>query len=110
MRDPKLMISLLHEMAAEASGRIVTLYSYGMNNDEQNRYHHLELLIDAKHAEWVDGHFVRITNTGYDFINAIGQDQKYRDQFLDLFNRGMKFVDAAAKIIKIVTATVDNFG
>ena len=110
MRDPKLMISLLHEMAAEEFGRIATSYSYGMSIDEQKRYHHLELLVDTKHAEWVDGHFVRITNTGYDFINAIGQDQKYRDQFLDLFNRGMKFVDAAAKIIKIVTATVDNFG
>ncbi len=51
MRDPNLMISLLHEMAEEASGQIMSLQTIGMSNEEQIRRHHLDLLVDAGHAE-----------------------------------------------------------
>ena len=110
MRDPNLMISLLHEMEKDKSGQILSIKEFGMCEDDQNRHHHLELLVDAGHAKWVSDQCARITNTGYDFINAIGQNKKYRDQFSDLFNRGMAFVDAAGKVIKMVNEAKDIIG
>ncbi len=104
MRDSDLMLSLLREMANNPFGRIRAAMTAGMNEDEQRRVHHIELLVDAGHAEWETPgrRDVRITNAGYDFLNAVSQDETYKDQFADYFNRGMSFVEAARRIVDLV--------
>ena len=77
MRDPEIMLSLLKEMAGDDSGWIVAAAHFGMSVDEQRHHHHVELLIDAGHAEWKDPKGVaRITNAGYDFIDAVEKQGK----------------------------------
>ena len=103
MRDPDIMLSLLREMAKDPLGRIEASMTFDMDEDEQRRFHHIELLIDAGHAEWTArGQEARITNAGYDFLNAVSQDETYREKFVDYFNRGMSFVEAASKIVDLV--------
>lgn len=102
MRDPDLMLSLLREMANDSLGRIDASMTFDMDEDEQRRVHHVELLVDAGHAEWMGSQVARITNAGYDFLNAVSQDETYRKKFVDYFNRGMPFVEAASKIVDLV--------
>ena len=44
---------------------------------------------------------VRITNSGYDFIGAIGQDKSYKQKFEDWLDRGLSLANAAAKVIEL---------
>ena len=102
MRDPDLMLSLLEEIANEPSGRIwVNLRHYG--SDAGRISHHFDLLVDAGHAAWVDRSNLRITNDGYDFLNAIRQDKKYREMFTELFNRGVNYLNAANQVVEFVS-------
>ena len=104
MRDPELMIALLREMGAQPSGRHVCHQTYGMSEAEQSRLHHVELLVDAGHAQQTvtDSHIVRITNAGYDFLNAVDQDDTYRSKFIELFQKGKPYVEAALDVVKLV--------
>ena len=103
MRDPALMLTLLHEMADERNGRIapyVRRNKTGSTPEEDSIVrHHLELLIDANHAERVSRAEVRITNDGYDFLNAIKQDKKYEKNFFEYFHAGATYVEAAIKVV-----------
>ncbi len=111
MRDPDMMLSLLREMANDPLGRIEASMTFDMDEAEQRRVHHVELLIDAGYAEWTArGHEARITNAGYDFLNAVSQDETYREKFVDYFNRGMSFVEAASKIVDLVGKAVGGGG
>ena len=105
MRDPELMLALLRGMAGDDYGRVTMPAFMGMSPDEQRQRHHLELLIDAGHAEWTSHQMAiaRITNTGYDFINAVDQDEMYRRKFLDLFNDGMKYAKAAKVVVDLLS-------
>ena len=82
MRDPSLMLSLLEEMAQNLSGQMVNIHTFGMSEEEQRRRHHVELPIDAGHAEWVSAErsIVRITNC-----------------------RGMQYVEAANRVVRLVS-------
>ena len=71
MRDGELLPALLREMAASQDGRSELVKTLGMGEEEQRRCHHMELLADAGLAEWDGRKFPRITNAGYDFIEAV---------------------------------------
>ena len=73
----------------------------------RRRRHHLELLIDAGHAEWTSDQMsiARITNAGYDFINAVDQGESYKQRFLELFNTGMKYAQAAKAVVDLFSAS-----
>ena len=71
MCDTDQRVILLLEMAGNIDGRIFAQRLSG--SDEANKTHHqVELLVDAGLANWTSDEEteVRITQTGYDFINA----------------------------------------
>ena len=43
-----------------------------------------------------------MTNEGYDFLNAVEQDDTYRSKFIALFHGGKPYVEAALEIVKLV--------
>lgn len=98
MRDPDLMLSLLREMADDDSGWIAIPATMGMRAHELRRRHQLELLIDAGHAQWTSPQMsvARITNAGYDFINAVEMQETVRAKFLELFKAGIPYLNAAS--------------
>ena len=74
MRDPEVMLSLLREMAGNDDGSIAALH-VGMSSDAQRLYHHADLLVDAGYAQWTSIGVARITNAGYDFIDAVEKQE-----------------------------------
>lgn len=101
------MISLLKEMSKNDMGRLITPLEMGMDEREQQRYHHVELLVDAGHAQWAsDNHqTARITNAGYDFLNAATNPrdgEKATAKFIELFNGGVSYARAAQAAIEVV--------
>ena len=107
MRDPKLMISLLKEMSKNDMGRLITPLAIGMDGRKQQLHHHVELLVDAGHAQWAgDNHQIaRITNAGYDFLNAATNPrdgEKATAKFIELFNGGVSYARAAQAAIEVV--------
>ena len=72
---------------------------------ERERFHNGELLVDAGLATWTSESAMRITNDGYDFLNAFRQDpQKYKAKAEELFSRGKSLLHVARDIISIVNA------
>ena len=102
MRDPELMLDLLREMAESADGRMMVVQRFGMSEDERKRIHHIEMLSDASHVDWLSDSMARITNEGYDFLQAIQQGDTYRTKFIERINKGIEYVRVAAEIIKLV--------
>ena len=105
MRDPELMLKLLREMGDDPHGELISpLYAYGVSKESQKQIHHVELLVDAGHAEWRSPkkQIVRITNDGYDFLNAVESGGQFR-KFKELFDKGMPYADAAQKIVELAT-------
>ena len=84
MRDPEMLVTLLKEMANDVRGKLQCPQYLGMSGEDQARYHHVELLVDAGHAAWLNQGIARITNDGYDFIQAIDKQQVASDKFLGL--------------------------
>lgn len=108
MRDHELLLSLLEDMSKDDLGRLTIPMEFGMDQQEQQRHHHVELLVDAGHAEWTgERHSIaRITNAGYDFLNAATNPKtgdKVKDKFVKLFNDGVPYVKAAQSAIDFIT-------
>ena len=105
MRDPELMLTLLSEMAEDDTGRLMVPR---MRLPEQMvRHHHVELLVDAGHAEWLSDNrsAARITNAGYDFLNAATNPktgEEAKTKFVDLFNSGVPYARAAQSVVDLV--------
>ena len=110
MRDPELMLSLLREMSEgkDKMGRLIIPMTFDMDERQQQRHHHMELLVDAGHAQWTndDHHIARITNAGYDFLNAATNPthgEKVWSRFIDTFNSGVSYARAAEAAMEFVT-------
>ena len=116
VRDPELMLALLRQMAREDSGEL-HLNALGQSTNFQKYRHHLILLVDAGHAQWETDHrslpiirdvalrersVARITNDGYDFLNAVDQGESYRLRFIKLFQDGVPYVKAAIEVVNLV--------
>lgn len=103
MRDPELLISLLQEMSETVDGQIHVPQTLGMSEEKRNRIHQIDLLVDAGHATWQHKGVARITNDGYDFLNAIDKQPAAKERFLELFNNGATYIKAALEAINIAT-------
>ena len=108
MRDPDLMLSLLEEMSRSDEGTIAAVKpGDGHTGEPHRRHHHADLLVDAGHAEWMGAgrSVVRITNAGYDFLNAASNPKngaQARTKFVDLFNDGVTYARAAQAAVEFV--------
>ena len=70
--------------------------------DDDERVHHMLLLVDAGHASWRGNLYPRITNAGYDFIEAYDRNPKARQQFLELLEKAMPYAQAARKVLEMI--------
>lgn len=105
MRDPELKLALLQEMAARPSGEIIDVLTYGPTKEEQQRRHHLNLLVDVGHAQRMGRDIVRITDAGYTFIDTVGSP-KGKHQFLKLVQDGKPY----AEIVLLLASAAMKFG
>ena len=103
MRDPKQSLSLLRRMAAETDGRLKFTRTMGMDEKKQREAHHLELLADAGLVEWWGDKFPRITNNGYDFIEAVDKNPESMEVFLEKIGRGIPLAQAIIAALKILS-------
>lgn len=107
MRDPELLITLLRSMSHNSSGRSGHHIVTGGGDEAMKKVHHMELLVDAGHAEWVtDGptvYEIRITTAGYDFLNAIEKQPKVKDKFLNGFEAGLPYLQAVTNALEVVS-------
>ena len=85
----------------------VPLY-LGANSEERRRKHHAELLVDAGHAEWddLDENMLRITNQGYDFLDALEKSPKAERQFFAWIDKGLAYTDAAFRLIEFMRSII----
>ena len=108
MRDPEQMIGLLEKMATQPSGQIISRQFMGMSTEAQAERHHVELLVDAGLAEWTNWDTrgaVRITNAGYNFLDAIKENPNLIDKLKALLQRGMPIATAVIKILADLSDT-----
>ena len=101
MRDPEILISLLRELANTRTGYKPIPATLDADPTER---HHAHLLVDAGHATWNDleEQILRITNDGYDFLNAIDSQPDAKSHFLEMLNSGLPYVNAALETVKFV--------
>ncbi len=97
------MLDLLGEMEGSLDGRLTATMVLGASEERRRRHHHVEILADAGCAEWVGDGVARITNTGYDFVNAIDQDETNSDKLDRWLARGMRLADAVSRIVDLVS-------
>lgn len=108
MRDPELMLSLLEEMSKSGG----TLLIPPLRHAEYRQHrHHVDLLVDAGHAMWMSERreSVRITNAGYDFLNAASNPkngEQAKSKFVDLFNQGVPYARAAQSAVDFIAKVV----
>lgn len=103
MRDPELLVSLLRAMAEQPDGRMRVAVHLSMSESERKRKLHLELLTDAGLVEWHDiKTFPRITNAGFDFIEAIDKRKGAWEKFIEV-------LDTGAPLLNAVSAVADLF-
>ncbi len=81
-----------------------------LDMEAQQRHHHMELLVDAGHAQWTnDDHcMARITNAGYDFLDAIrspASGKQATAKFIE-FNGGVSYARAAQAVVDFVAKTM----
>ena len=105
MRDPELMLSLLREMAAQPDGRRAVYVALNMGEEARREVHHLEILTDAGHVEWSEPRKLpRITNAGYDFIEAADKNEQCMAKFLYLLGKGIPYLSAVKFAMELLTA------
>ncbi|MDE0307015.1 MAG: hypothetical protein OXI87_19360 [Albidovulum sp.] len=105
MRDIDLMVELLERMNSKPDGQILLLRHFNMSEEESKKYHNAELLSDAGLAIWKSDSAIRISNDGYDFLNAVKQEHpKYIDKAKELLGQGKTLLAVAKDIISIVNA------
>lgn len=102
MRNADLMIDLLEEMSNEPNGLIILVVAFESPEGAGARYHHAELLSDAGLAHWKTESAVRITNQGYDFLNAVRQGPPgLRQKFKNFLDQGRSLLVSVNDIVSI---------
>lgn len=103
MRNSELLIDLLRQMAEEPDGTIIFPLTMGMSDQDLAKHHHLELLADSGHAERKSaGDLFRITNDGYDFLNAVENNEPAKSKFLELSSKGMPYLAAVTQVLALI--------
>lgn len=95
MRDVDAMIAVLREGAEDPTGRILAPFT----SDNIESYHQVELLADCGLVEWVSDHVARVTNTGYDFVQAIDRKEGFREQLQHYLDLGLPIVNAISNVM-----------
>ena len=104
MRSDDLLLTLLREMASSPDGRMILFKAAGMDEERQRRYHHMELLADAGLAEWDEPKKnPRITNAGYDFIEAVDKNSQAMETFKKMLRDGVPLVQAVSAALSLMT-------
>ena len=70
-RDDDFIRQLLLECEQSDDNNLVAVKVIDPSNDEQKRYHHIQLLCDAGYFIPVGKHVYRMTNQGHDYLEAI---------------------------------------
>ena len=70
-RDDDFIRQLLLECEQSDDIHLVARLRLNPSNDELKRYHHIKLLCDAGYFTPVGKHVYRMTNQGYDYLEAI---------------------------------------
>ena len=125
MRDPELLLGLLREMANSPNGEIKSplwaisherissedrqdnslpdLVSPRPDTEQNRRCHHMMLLAEVHLVEW-DHRWSspRITNAGYDLVEAVDKNQKCMDEFLEKMKAGTPLLQAVKATLKLL--------
>lgn len=72
MRDPELMVDLLRQMRDADVGWLVVPDTYG--SDQKVRFNS-NLLVDEGHAVWISEQKIRITTSGYNYLETLDKDR-----------------------------------
>jgi len=107
MRNAELMISLLKEMSETIDGSMFTAMTLDADDEEIMKLHHADLLVDAGHAKRKGPDGIRITNEGYDFLNAIEKQEKVKKRFFELFDKGVPYVNAVFSAVDLAKKLID---
>lgn len=73
-RDPDLFREMLFEFEQQEDWLIAMPRSMGMSKEERVKVGHVELLCDAGFVAVVGSGTYRLTNDGYDYLDAIRSD------------------------------------
>ena len=103
MRNPEQMIAILKEMADSPAGELIVHRHLGMSEEERVRVHQIELLSDAGLVYPRSDAMVRITNTGYDFLNAVENNVQKKQKFLNLLGSGTALLEAVNAIVGVIS-------
>lgn len=106
MRDPELLLRQLKAMRKSPWGEILPSGAGAVpSNEYPSRVvkHHIDLLIEVKHAKTLDSGSVAITNAGYDFLEALERDPSLWEQFLSNLEKGKPLVTATSNIINLAS-------
>lgn len=113
MRDYDLLISILKEMADPNNGYpgcILVVKTLGMSQDELNRDLHARLLVDAGLAIWENEQLLRITNQGFDFLNAVDKQPELKEKAHRMLDKGIPYVNVVLKILELAGSAASQFG
>lgn len=102
--DPKLIVKLLRDMRDNDRGcYYLHVSSDGgvQEKDDEKKEDHLNLLVVAGHAERKSSIEFKITIHGYDFLNAIDNDEDVWKKFLEYLDKGMTYTTAVPKVMEL---------
>ena len=108
MRDPALLVRLLRSAAEDPAGELSV---FDVPREDSELYkHHVDLLIDAEHLQWksapnVPSWVARMTDQGYDFLNAVDKDDTSRSKFIEIFQAGKPYIEAVLEVLKLGAKT-----
>lgn len=103
MRNPEQMIAILKEMADSPAGDLIVSPYMGMPEEEEVRIHQVELLTDSGLVYEKSDSYFRITNTGYDFLNAVENNAQKKQRFMELIGTGTALLEAVNAIVGAIS-------
>ncbi len=105
MVDPEQLVSVLQEMATTPAEELHCPWDPVMTAEERERRDLVEFLVGAGHAEWTSQAqtTARITNAGYDVVDAVGATDGVIGALRGHLNDGMTWVRACRKIVGKIT-------
>ena len=98
MRDIDTMIAMLRKASEQSNGMILALEFEGGEGGHER--HQAQLLADCGLMEWVSNSAVRITNTGYDFLEGLNRREGFREQLDSYLRVGTPIAAAIAKALQ----------
>ena len=102
MRDPEMMVSILREMADSPAGEMILRQYLGMPEEQRVHNHHVDLLLDAGLAAAKSPSMVRITDPGYDFLNALDNNPRAFPAFMKMIQGGKTLLEAVKAIFDLL--------